>query len=52
MTGSVILGVTLIVSEPMAAVMEALLGRMLTLARNSDYIFPLEFSVLYFIEEF
>jgi hypothetical protein len=51
-TGWVILGVTFIVSLPMAAVMEALLGRMPTLARNLDYIFLLEFSVLYFIEEF
>ena len=52
MTGWVVLGVTFIVSLPRAAVMEALLSRLPTLARNSDYNFPLESSVLCFIEDF
>jgi len=52
LTGWVVLGVTFIVSLPRATVMETLLSRMPTLARNSDYNFPLEFSVLCFIEEF
>jgi hypothetical protein len=51
-TGWVLLGETFIVFLPMAAVMEAVLSRMPTLARNSECIFPLEFGVQYFVEEF